>query len=159
MADTRTMVRIVRVLTAALVALGLGGILSAPAWAARARSSSGSNFAGTYNGLIAQSQPKSFTGHIHFVVSNGKLTDLKFTVGAICGVVWLEDKDHSVPSFPVKIGSAGTFAYRGTVGGRQIRLKGAIKANKATGTFFTAFSLSKQTRCTMGQAASFSATR
>ena len=132
MADTRAMVRTARALTAALLAVGAAGAISAPAWAATTGPPASLNFAGTYNGQINQTQPKSFTGHIHFVVSNGKLSGLKFTVGTICGVVWLVDKDHSLPSFPVKVTSAGTFAYKGTVGGRQIRIKGAIATTGVT---------------------------
>jgi hypothetical protein len=138
-------------------------LVGAPAASAQSsRTAAGSptsrpHFAGTYNGKINQSQPKPYTGHIHFVIAHGRLTDLRFRVGTLCGVAWAEDTD-APPNFSVKISSAGAFSYQGTIAGRKIRLKGTLKANKAQGTFFTAFPFGQST-CTMGTAAPFIATR
>jgi hypothetical protein len=145
-----------------LVAAAIG-LLGAPAaWAGAsttgpASATSRPHFAGTYNGKIVQSQPKAYTGHIHFVVAHGRLTDLRFRVGTLCGVAWAEDTD-SPPNFAVKVSSTGAFSYKGTISGRKIRLKGTLKANKAQGTLFTSFPFGQGT-CTMGTAAPFTATR
>jgi hypothetical protein len=136
------------------------GALSASAQGATGSPSAGRrvNVTGTYNGQINQQVPKPYTGHIHFVVRRGKITGLRFTAGTKCGVLWVVDKDHALPTFPVKITSQGRFSYQGTVAGRLIQLKGMLKGNKAHGTLFQAFPWG-QTTCTMGQAASFTATR
>lgn len=116
------------------------------------------NRSGTYNGQIDQVQPKKYTGHIHFIVRRGRIAALRFTAGTLCGVLWVVDKDHSLPTFPLKVTSHGAFSYRGTVGGRLIELRGRLKGNQARGTFFQTFPWG-QMMCTMGQAASFTATR
>jgi hypothetical protein len=146
-----------------LVGAAAIGLVGAPgAWAAASitgpqSATSRPNFAGTYNGKINQSQPKPYTGHIHFVVAHGRLTDLRFRAGTLCGVAWAVTSD-SPPNFSVKISSTGSFSFQGTVDGRKIRLNGTLKANKAQGTFFTAFPAGQNT-CTMGTAAPFTATR
>ena len=119
------------------------------------------NRGGTYNGHIWQilpAPPNLYIGHIHFVVSGGKIFDLRFTAKTMCGTMSAIDKDHALPEFPLALRPSGAFSYSGTVAGRVLRLGGRITGNKAHGTFFQAFSTSGMT-CTMGQAAAFTATR
>lgn len=150
-----------RSLPTVLSVLTVAGALAGSAQAATTQHGSKAgraNVAGTYNGRIDQLLPKLFTGHIHFVIGHGRLTALKFTAGTLCGVMWASDTDRAVPSFSVRIRSGGSFSYKGKVGGRTIRLRGAVSRNKAHGTFFQAFPTGSLT-CTMVQAASFTATR
>lgn len=143
-----------------MAALGVVGAVTPSALAATTGPGSPAprpNVAGTYNGRVDQVQPKPYTGHIHFVVKHGELTGLRFRVGTLCGVAWAVAKDQP-PNFSVKVSSTGAFSYDRTVGGRQIKLKGTLKHNKARGTFFTAFTAGQNT-CTMGKPASFTATR
>ncbi len=142
----------------ALAATVLGAGSAQAATGQPGTSSNQVNRSGTYNGQITQLLPRPYTGHIHFVVSRGKITGLRFTAGTMCGTMWAVDKDHALPEFPVKVKPTGAFSYNGTVAGRVIRLGGRITGNKAHGTFFQAFSTSGMT-CTMGQAAAFTATR
>jgi hypothetical protein len=119
------------------------------------------NRAGTYNGDIWQilpTAPNLYIGHIHFVVSGGKIFDLRFTAQTTCGTMSAIDKDHSLPEFPLALGPTGAFSYSGTVAGRVLRLRGRIIGGRAHGTFFQSFSLSALT-CSMGQPAAFTATR
>jgi hypothetical protein len=140
-----------------LAALSLLAVTCASAQAATSATHL-TNRSGTYNGQINQVQPKKYTGHIHFIVRHGRITALRFTAGTLCGVLWVVDTDHALPTFPLRVTSRGAFSYRGTVGGRQIQLKGKLKGNRAHGTFFQTFPWGGTT-CTMGQAASFTATR
>lgn len=156
MADTKPMVRMGRVLSALVAAIACAGTLGAPALAALPAQRP--NLAGTYNGQINQLQPKAYTGHIHFVVSHGRLSGLRFSTGTLCGLVWVVDTDHNLGTLSMRVGSDGAFSYQGTVAGRQIRLRGTFKGKRARGTFFTAFPWGQST-CTMGEAASFTATR
>lgn len=116
------------------------------------------NRSGTYNGQIWQTLPRFYMGHIHFIVSGGKIFDVQFTAGTLCGSMWAIDSDHAIPEFPLALKPTGVFAYRGTVAGRLIRLHGKIVSNRAVGTFFQSFSTAGL-NCTMGQPAAFTATR
>jgi hypothetical protein len=116
------------------------------------------NRAGTYNGEIWQTLPKFHIGHIHFIISGGKIFDLRFTAGTMCGSMWAIDSDHAIPEFPLALKPMGSFSYQGTVAGRVLRLSGKISGNRAQGTFFQSFALSAVS-CTMGQPAVFTATR
>lgn len=116
------------------------------------------NRSGTYNGEIWQTLPKFYMGHIHFIVSAGKVFDLRFTTGTICGSMWAIDSDHAVPEFPLALGRTGAFAYQGTIGGRVLQLRGKIVGNRAVGKFFQSFSTAALS-CTMGEPAAFTATR
>lgn len=116
------------------------------------------NRSGTYNGTIWQTLPRFYVGHIHFIVSGGKIFDLRFTAGTVCGSMWAIDSDHAIPEFPLALKPTGAFAYQGTIASRVIRLRGKISGNRARGTFFQAFSAAALT-CTMGQPAAFTATR
>ena len=119
------------------------------------------NRAGTYNGDIWQTLPTApnlYLGHIHFIVSGGKIFDLRFTTETTCGAMTAIDKDHTLPEFPLAVRPTGAFAYSGTVAGRVIRFRGKIVGDRANGTFFQSFSLSALT-CSMGQPAAFTATR
>ena len=113
--------------------------------------------AGAYEGQVNQSSPAQSGGLIDFVVDRGQITGLQFTVGTECGSLWAVDEDHAVPTFPVNVDSTGAFSFTGTVGGRFIQLQGTLRGDQAQGTFFQAFTVGQLT-CTMGQAASFSAT-
>src|SRR5579859_1701075 len=73
------------------------------------------NRAGTYNGEIWQTLPKFYIGHIHFIISGGKIFDLRFTAGTMCGSMWAIDSDHAIPEFPLALRPRGTFSYQGTV--------------------------------------------
>lgn len=141
-------------LSAAVIAASVLGAGSAQA----ATSAGAVNRSGTYNGQIWQTLPKFYIGHIHFVVSGGKIFDLRFTAGTMCGSLWAIDSDHAIPEFPLTLKPQGGFSYQGTVGGRVLRLRGRILGNRATGKFFQSFAMSALT-CTMGQAAAFTATR
>jgi hypothetical protein len=143
---------------AALAVAGLGAGSAQGATGQRGVQAHQVNRSGTYNGQINQLLPKPYTGHIHFVVRQGKITGLRFTAGTMCGAMWAIDKDHALPTFPVVVKSSGAFSYTGTVAGRLIRLHGRITGHRAHGTFFQAFSTSGLT-CSMGQAAVFTATR
>lgn len=116
------------------------------------------NHSGTYNGLIWQTLPKFYIGHIHFIVNGGKIFDLRFTAGTMCGSMWGIDSDHAIPEFPLTLQPTGVFAYQGTIAGRVLRLRGKIIDNRAVGTFFQSFSTAGLT-CTMGRPAAFTATR
>jgi hypothetical protein len=141
---------------AALAATGLGAGF---AQAATGKSSTHMiNRSGTYNGQVWQTLPKFNIGHIHFIIRRGTITELRFTVGTLCGPMWGIDKDHALPAFPVRLEPTGAFSYQGTVAGRVIRLQGRIIGNRAHGTFFQSFSTPGLT-CTMGHAAAFTATR
>jgi hypothetical protein len=153
-----TMRGVVALSAAALAAAGLGAGSGQAATGSPRSSTHQLNRSGTYNGRISQLMPQAYTGHIHFVVRQGKITDLRFTAGTMCGAMWAIDKDHAVPDFPVALDSTGAFSYQGTVAGRAIRIRGTIIGNRALGTFFQAFS-SSGLACTMGQAAAFTATR
>jgi hypothetical protein len=151
--------RRVIVLSLATLMVTMLGAGSAQAAAGKARSIPAPvNYSGTYNGQIKQVVPKAYTGHIHFIVRRGKITRLRFTVGTMCGTMWAVDQDHALLSFLLKLKPTGAFAYKGTVAGRFVRLRGKITGNKAHGTFFQAFPLGALT-CTMGQAAPFTVTR
>ena len=150
--------RALGVLAAVVSLLGASGASAQAATIGSGSSASRANFSGTYNGQIDQRLPKAYTGHIHFVVSHGKITGLRFTAGALCGVIWVVVKDHKLPTFPLKVKSNGAFSYKGTVAGRLLRLRGTLRGNRAHGTFFQAFAWGQST-CTMGQPAAFTATR
>jgi hypothetical protein len=146
-------------LSAAVLAATMLGAGSAQAAVARSgKSTQQVNRSGTYNGQLNQLLPKPFKGHIHFVVSRGNITKLRFTAETLCGTMTVIDKDHAVPDFPLKVKPTGAFSYKGTVAGRQIRLRGRIIGDKAQGTFFQSFTTSGLT-CTMTHAAPFTATR
>jgi hypothetical protein len=145
-------------LSAASLTVAVLGVASTQAALGRGSSLHRVNRSGTYNGAISQLLPHSYTGHIHFIVRGGKLTELRFTAGTTCGAMWAIDKDHAVPDFPVRLRPTGASSYSGTVAGRVIRLDGRIIGNRAIGTFFQSFSASGLA-CTMGQAAAFTATR
>jgi hypothetical protein len=149
--------RIRRALLPLLAAISVAAT-SAFAQAAIAQRTGLVNRSGTYNGRIDELSPQAYTGHIHFVVSRGTITGLRFTAGALCGVLWVVDTDNALPTFPVRVTSGGAFSYNGTVAGRLIQINGRLTGNTAYGTFFQAFPWG-QTTCTMGQVASFTATR
>jgi hypothetical protein len=148
--------RVVVVLSAAALAATVLGAGSAQA--ATGSPAQQVNRSGTYNGQISQLLPQAYTGHIHFVIRRGKISDLRFTAGTMCGAMWAIDKDHALPEFSLQLQPTGAFSYHGTIVGRVIRLRGRIIGNKAVGTFFQSFSASGLA-CTMGQAAAFTATR
>lgn len=156
-ADTRSVSRIRRALLPLLAATGIA-VTCASAQVATARAPRLVNRSGTYNGQITQLSPEAYTGHIHFVVSRGKVTGLRFTAGAVCGVQWVIDQDNALPTFPVRVTSGGAFSYNGTVAGRLIQINGRLTGHTAYGTFFQAFPWG-HTTCTMAQPASFTASR
>lgn len=112
---------------------------------------------GAYDGSTSQRVPRSYKGKIHFRVHRNSITDLSFTVGVVCNGLWASESD-SLPHFKAKVTSNGGFSFYGTTSGRQIRLRGSLKAGRATGIFSQSFSWGSE-RCSMGDRASFTATR
>ncbi len=112
---------------------------------------------GAYTGRTAEQQPRLFTGKISFVVHRDAITGLSFTVGMVCKGMWVVDSD-ALKNFKVRIHRNGVFSYSGTAQGRQLLVKGQIKADRATGSLAQAFRWGSE-RCTMSHAASFIATR
>ena len=112
---------------------------------------------GAYSGSTSQRIPRSYKGKIHFTVHRNSITDLSFTVGVVCNGLWASDSD-SLPHFKAKVTSNGGFSFYGTTSGRQIRFRGFLKAGRATGNFSQSFSWGSK-RCSMGDRASFTATR
>ena len=111
---------------------------------------------GTFVGSIVQHAPRPFTGRIQFTVSRGALSALNFTVGALCGKLWVTEVD-SLPVLTVPVGGDGGFFFHGTVHRRQIRLSGTLNGDRATGKLLTSFTWGR-VPCSMGQPASFTAT-
>ena len=146
------------VVAAVLAAIVLGAGSAQAVKGSRGSATHLINRSGTYNGEIWQTLPKFYVGHIHFIVSRGKISGLRFTAGTMCGALWAIDTDNALPDFPVALKPTGAFSYQGTVAGRVIRLRGKIFGNRAQGTFFQSFSTSGLT-CTMGQPVAFTATR
>lgn len=141
----------------AIVAALMPVVLAAPAQAANSqRTTSPPYRPGTFAGQVAQRAPRSFTGKIQFTVRRGALSALNFTAGALCGGLWVTELD-SLPQLTIPIGSHGGFFFDGTIHGRQIRLYGTLKGDRATGKLFQSF-MWGNVPCSMGQAASFTAT-
>jgi hypothetical protein len=126
--------------------------------AASARTPSPSPYKlGSYTGSTSQQIPRKYKGKIHFIVHRNSITDLSFTVGVVCNGLWASESD-SLPHFKAKVTSSGGFSFYGTTSGRQIRFRGFLKAGRATGIFSQSFSWGGK-RCSMGDRASFTATR
>jgi hypothetical protein len=112
---------------------------------------------GTYAGRIDQKAPRSSRDRIGFVVHRQRITALTFTVGVMCHSLRVTDRDV-LTGFRARVTRAGAFSYSGTMHGRHIRLRGRLKAGRATGTFFQSFA-SGRLNCSMNKPASFTATR
>lgn len=143
--------------TAMVAALMAAAAVAAPTEAATSQHAVTPSYQlGAFTGSVVQHTPRSFTGSIRFTVRRGALSALNFTVGALCGKLWVTEVD-SLPVLTVPIGGDGGFFFYGTVHRRQIRLWGTLKGNRATGKLLTSFMWGSLS-CSMGQPASFTAT-
>src|SRR5436305_10138430 len=96
------------------------GLLAALAGGAATAAQAQTYGLGTYSGKITQVVPKSYAGHISFVVGRGSIGSVSATFGVACqGLGWVRDQDP-VPAFTIPIGRAGGSSYAGTIAGRHM---------------------------------------
>lgn len=142
-----------------MLPIGIALLATLALGAGAAQAATPSYRSGNYYGTVAQTSPKPYNGKIHFVVREGHITHITYTVGAQCGGgLWTLDRDQAIPKFPIKISGAGAFSYVGTVASRLIRFKGSLTDAGAQGTFFQSFPWG-QLKCSMSKAATFTASR